>query len=52
MLARRLSPLIRFPTRCYPAPIRVQWNDIRSVFARHDTYLTPPHGIGFRLPQR
>ena len=52
MLTGRLRPLIGSPARRYPTPIGVQWNDIRSGFTRHDIYLTPPHGIGFRLPQR
>ena len=47
-----LRALIGSPTRRYPTPIGMQWNDIRSGFTRHDIYLTPPHGIGFRLPQR
>ncbi|CFE36383.1 Uncharacterised protein [Mycobacterium tuberculosis] len=33
-----LCPLTGTPARRYPAPICVQWNDIRSGFARHVTH--------------
>jgi len=38
VLTGRVGPLVRTFARCYPAPIAMKWNNIRSGLTRHVIY--------------